>query len=567
MEKVCRKKLRRNGVATVSRSGGSIRLDGFCAVLPSLCALTVLSFFAGCLSPEQAEKDADATAERLTIAAWEKAAGVTNAFGIAYGGDPIAPLVPGTNGMVSLSLDDALRVGAKNNRQFRTHKETVFIRALELDSQEYAFSTTFSGMILGALSGDPEIVKESVSAGGDSSLVKRKLEQGAVMTGNAAVDIAKMIRDDWHSFAWTGDVTMSIPLMRGSGRDIVREPLTQAERNLVYSIWTFERYRQTFALSLAKAYFNVLKYYQNHLNSGDNVKRLEQNYSRAEMMFEAGRMDRIQTDQAKTDLLNARQTMITTKQSYQDALDDFKITLGLPPETPIELSPGELRALEERMEKLAVATEDALADYPVESEALSDAVKARRDLAVVRGGAEDASRMVKIRADALRADLSVEGGATYNGGRHYHDPDMDDSAFDSTDTDLKVRFSMPWDRRRERNQYRQALVARDRANRGYVETEDEVKNEVRSGYRDLVAKRALYGNKVEAYRTACMRVEANDLFMQSGRSSMRDILEAESALLTARNALCSAVIDWWTSDLSLRCATGGLEIRRDGTWR
>ena len=63
-----------------------------------------------------------------------------------------------------------------------------------------------------------------------------------------------------------------------------------------------------------------------------------------------------------------------------------------------------------------------------------------------------------------------------------------------------------------------------------------------------------------------MRVEANDLFMQSGRSSMRDILEAEAALLSARNALCSAVIDWWTSDFELRCATGEFKIKRDGTW-
>ena len=530
-------------------------------------AMAVLLALAGCMTPEKAERDADNAADRLAIAAWEKAMGVTNIFGIAYEGDPIAPLVPDTNGIVRLSLDDALRVGAKNNRQFRRHKETVFVRALSLDSEEYAFSTTFSGMILGALSGEPEIVKESVSAGGDSSLARRKFEQGAVMTGNAAVDIAKMIRDDWHSFAWTGDITMSIPLMRGAGRDIVREPLTQAERNLVYSIWTFERYRQTFALSLAKAYFNVLKYYQNHLNSGDNVKRLEQNYSRAEMMFEAGRMDRIQTDQAKTDLLNARQTMITTKQSYQDALDNFKMTLGLPPETPVELRAEELRTLEKRMESLAAATGDALADYPIESEALVSAVRNRRDLAVVRGETEDAERQVKIKADALRADLTVEGGASYGGGRRHHDPNVRESVYDSTDTRAKLKFSMPWDRRRERNQYRQALVSRDQALREYTESEDAVKNEVRAGYRDLVATRALYGNKVEAYRTACMRVEANDLFMQSGRSSMRDILEAESALLSARNALCSAVIDWWTSDLELRCATGDLAVGRDGTWR
>jgi outer membrane protein TolC len=357
-------------------------------------------------------------------------------------------------------------------------------------------------------------------------------------------------------------MTMSIPLLRGAGRDVVREPLTQAERNLVYAIWTFERYRQTFALSLAKAYFSVLKNLQNNRNSADNVKRLEQNYSRAAMMFEAGRMDRIQTDQAKTDLLNARQTMITTMQSYQDALDNFKMSLGLPPETPIELQDEELRALEMRMERLAADTEDALAEYPMESVALSDAVLHRRDLAVTRGEAEDAERQVKIKADALLADITVEGGATYDASRK-----RKGNVNDSTETHAQVKFSMPWDRRRERNQYRQALVTRDQAARSYTESEDSVKNEVRAGYRDLVASRALYGNKVEAYRTACMRVEANDLFMQSGRSSMRDILEAESALLSARNALCSAVIDWWTSDLELRCATGSLEIRRDGTWR
>ena len=431
-------------------SAVGVKLSAFSAipfVVAAFCA--VMLAMSGCMTPEKAEKESDITAEQLTIAAWEKAVGVTNIFGIAYEGDPIAPLVPDTNGVIRLSLDDALRVGAKNNRQFRKHKETVFVRALALDTEEYAFSTTFSGMILGALSGNPEIVKESAKVGGDSSLVKRKFEQGAVMTGNAAVDIAKMIRDDWHSFAWTGDITMSIPLMRGAGRDIVREPLTQAERSLVYSIWTFERYRQTFALSLAKAYFDVLKYYQNHLNSGDNVKRLEQNYSRAAMMFEAGRMDRIQTDQAKTDLLNARQTMITTMQSYQDALDSFKMTLGISPETPVELCAEELRLLEQRMESLAAETEDALANYPVESEALAAAVRNRRDLAVVRGGTEDTVRQVKIKADALRADLTVEGGASYNGNRRYHDPDVRESVYDSTDTSAKIKFSMPWDRRRE----------------------------------------------------------------------------------------------------------------------
>jgi len=94
-----------------------------------------------------------------------------------------------------------------------------------------------------------------------------------------------------------------------------------------------------------------------------------------------------------------------------------------------------------------------------------------------------------------------------------------------------------------------------------------VKNEVRAGYRDLTAARALYENKVEAFRVAQKRVESNALFMQSGRSSMRDILEAESALLTAQNALCSAVVEWRMCDLSLRTAMGILSVGDDGAWR
>ena len=164
----------------------------------------------------------------------------------------------------------------------------------------------------------------------------------------------------------------------------------------------------------------------------------------------------------------------------------------------------------------------------------------------------DAERDVYVAADALRADITVEGSGSYAGKRRQHKTNVDETIA----TTAKLRFSAPWDRRRERNAYRRALIALEQCRRALQESEDAIKNEVRAGYRDLVAARALYENKVEAYKTACMRVAANDLFMQSGRSSMRDILEAESALLTARNALCSAVIDWRMSDLSLRNAMG-----------
>ena len=550
----------------------------------ALLAAGLLAGLGGCLSPEKAERDADETAVALASSFWRERMGGTNDFDIARPADALAlkvaleavrrgdtnavfPRVESapalsldSNGVVRLSLNDALAVGARNNRRYQTLKESVYSKALTLDDQLYAFDSTFTGFILGALAGNPEATKASAEAGAG---VSRKFEQGATIAGNMAIDVAKMIREDWHSLGWTGDLTVNVPLLRGSGRDIVREPLTQAERDLAYAILAFARYRETYALSLAKAYFGVLRNAQTHRNSGDNEKRLEQNWKRAEMMFRAGRMDRIQTDQAKTDLLNARQTMITSLQSYEDALDSFKILLGFSPETPFALDDEELRRLEKAMEREAASSTDALAEYPSEEASLFLALQYRYDHAVVEGEMVDAERKAKVAADALRADLSVEGGVDYAAKRRQHATSIDDA----TDTKAKIRFSLPWDRRRERNAYRRALITRDQAVRAFEEDADSIKNEVRAARRALAAARVLYSNKVEAYKTACMRVEANDLFMQSGRSSMRDILEAESALLSARNALCSAVIEWWTGDLSLRTAMGSLTMGENGRWR
>ena len=549
----------------------------------ALPAAGLLACLAGCLTPEKAEKEADETAVALATAYWREQTGTTNEFNVSRPLDVLtlrialeavrqgitnsvfpriegmSPLEP-SNGVTYVSLDDALRLGARNNRKYQTLKETVYQRALTLDTERHAFDTTFSGFLVGALTGKPELTKDYAQAG---SGAKRKFEQGTTLAGNMAIDVTKMIRDDWHSFAWTGDLTATVPLLRGSGRDIVREPLTQAERNLDYALLTFERYRQTYALSIAKSYYNVLSYAQSRRNSEGNAGRLEQNWKRAEMMFKAGRMDRIQVDQARTDLLTARQSIITTQKSYENALDNFKILLGLSPDAPIALRDEELARLQEAMEAKARDQPDALSDYPAESEAQNIALTERRDLFVSRGDVIDAERAVRVSADALRADLTVEGGASYEAKRRQHKDSVDDVIA----TTAKIRFTAPWDRRKERNAYRKTLIALEQSRRALEESEDAVKNEVRAGYRDLVAARALYENKVEAYKVAQKRVESNDLFMQSGRSSMRDILEAESALLTAQNALCTAVVEWRMCDLALRTSMGILAVGDDGAWR
>ena len=536
-----------------------------------------------CMTPAKAVKESNETGMRLATELWQRQTGCTNVFDVHRPSDALTlriallaaargeqnvvfPSIPHvdpfvvSNGVIMLSLSDVMCVAARNDRSYQTMKESIFSAALNLDYQQYQFETTFSGMLLALLSGDPgtDKVKGKASAG-----AARTFENGAEIAGQLAVDVVSLLRDDWRSLGLTGDLTMALPLMRGSGRDIVREPLTQAERNLLYAFWTFEHYRQTYAVSVATSYFDVLEYAQRLRNAEDNERNLFENYRRAEMMFDAGRMQRIQVDQARSDLLDANETVIATRKSYESKFDSLKVKIGLPPEAKLALDLNGLGRLERQMERLAKTCASAVENFPDETESCRIALSERHDLFVTRYELEDEERAVKIAADALRADVTLTGSASLDRARA-----TGEHGFDGGEAwDAGLEADLPWNRRKERNAFRKQLVALEQAKRTLEEKEDAVKQSVRSGLRNLIAARASYMNQSEAVKVARLRVESNTLFLQSGRSSMRDVLEAEEALLTARNALCSAMIDWQVSDLELRRDMGVLKISEDGMWQ
>jgi outer membrane protein TolC len=143
-----------------------------------------------------------------------------------------------------------------------------------------------------------------------------------------------------------------------------------------------------------------------------------------------------------------------------------------------------------------------------------------------------------------------------------------DSSFDGDErwiTDLDT--DLPWNRRRERNVFKRQLIRYEQAQRQLEAQEDTVKLEILNGLRDLIAARLSYENQLESVKVAQLRVKSNNLFMLSGRSSMRDVLEAADALLSARNSLVSALIAWRVSDLELRRDMGVLEVYDSGLWK
>lgn len=495
--------------------------------------------------------------------------------------------------VLRLSLADALQIGARNSRAYQVRKENVFIEALRLDLERNFFRTTFTGVVSGQVISDlgpPEDVSGVVVS--PQVGFTRRLQNGAVLTGRVAVDIVKLLTGDRESsFGILADSTVTLPLLRGSGRHIVAEPLTQAERNTLYAIWDFENYKRSYAVDVAREYLTVLQLVQQVVNAEENYRRLVLSTRRAQRLSEAGRLDAIQLDQSIQQELRARERWISSRESFFRRLDSFKILIGLPPDALIELDDTELQ----RMDQIAdrILSNSAMeyepvppADAPVvlvppglgvpgplemrPDRAVEIAFANRLDFRIAEAQIFDAQRRVVVAADALGPGLNLSASGSIGsrraglGSARLPDAEL---RFDEGLYSLGATLDLPLERTAERNNYRISLINLERAVRTFQESEDNIKFAVRSTLGSLLLARESVHIQAEALTVARRRVESTELFLEAGRALMRDLLEAQEALINAQNAFTAALITYRINELVLQRDLGVLEVTHDGLWR
>jgi len=205
-------------------------------------------------------------------------------LGDHYGPAPVELPPPWQQGeTVKVTLLQALQVCARNSRDYQTAKEDLFRSALALDLERDQFRNTFAGQLKQLFrstdSGDGRVNGSRTSA---SAGVTKVFHNGAELSSAIAVDLAKLLTQD-RSSSWGvyADTSISIPLLRGSGEFVVTEPLTQAEQNLLYQVYSFERFKRTFAVRVATEYYSVLRSRQQVRNQEESYKRLVSSTRRA----------------------------------------------------------------------------------------------------------------------------------------------------------------------------------------------------------------------------------------------------------------------------------------------
>jgi outer membrane protein TolC len=252
--------------------------------------------------------------------------------------------------------------------------------------------------------------------------------------------------------------------------------------------------------------------------------------------------------------LSARSRYIIAVEGYQRNMDQFNITLGLPLGHQLNLD-------EKAMEEI-----DALGLLAVpiaEKEGFGLALTNRLDLINQIDIFEDSQRKIKIAADRLKADLNIVSSASLESERP-----TDYAEFDINDyrASVGLQLDLPIDRLLERNAYRSSLLAFERQIRTLALFLDNVRNAIREDLRTLEQARQNYEIQRVAQDLAGRRVDNMRILQQAGQAIIRDVLDAQSDLLSANNAVTLTLLNYHLTRLRLLRDLGIMKSDDEKFW-
>jgi outer membrane protein TolC len=492
----------------------------------------------GCLyQPEPNKQAADADVYEILDGTTKKVTGEERPFAVERPVDTLRKQLQANAYPVTLTLAQALDVAAENNRDYQTQKERLYLAALNLTRTQNDFAWRWAGGGSATLDGEAELAdtaRLSDDLGGSANSV-----YGTRVVGSF---VQTFLRSVLSGGSFDGgsilDLTITQPLLRTAGRRVAREPLTQAERNVIYALRDYERFRAQFVVQLASDYWNITRQMRDLVNVEANYERLRNLRTQVQALFDAGRRTVTDLGRSQQDVLTADAQRVSAAIRLQAALDRYKLLLGLPTAAQLQLDIGELDAL----------VEQGVSPIELPEERAIDLSLTRRyDHLTTIDSVADAGRRVFVAEDALnlQLDLTTNVQVPSESGKGL---DLDWSRINwraGFDLDLALN------RVPSRNVYRAALITFDQAIRAREQSEDQLTFNVRNSLRNIQAALQTFRIQTTAVDVADSRVQATTDLYDAGRIQVLEKLDAQRSLLNAQLARNAAIVDFSIARLQL----------------
>jgi hypothetical protein len=317
-----------------------------------------------------------------------------------------------------LTLDQAAELAMFNSREYQDHRESLYLAALPVTQERFSFMAQFfaaeEAIRAYSASGTPEGKTNNWSLRNGTGLSK-VLPTGALLLVNFSNETVFDFLSPKKTVS-TSNLNFNAiqPLLRGGGEAVALESLTSAERNLLYAIRSYARFRKELYVEIASAnggsisggsfqptgvlsssssggsgrigglgitpgvipaaattiagpivppsspgslalspaitptpagYLNtMLQKIQVYIDQQD-IDVLSGILKRYRGLLEGDLVGPLQVQSVEQQLLAGRTTLLTDQQKYLQALDSFKIEIGVPTKLSIEMDDSVLRPL------------------------------------------------------------------------------------------------------------------------------------------------------------------------------------------------------------------------------
>ncbi len=467
------------------------------------------------------------------------------ADGLTEEGAPVDPPRP-------FAISDALSYAMNHSRRYQTEKELLYLSALDLTLERHLWTPRFVQSVLSLDHDEADAINshDQTFTAVANLAIEQRLPYGGEVTARV---LSSLMRDIGENIALgeTGQLVIEgrIPLLRGAGRTAY-ESRYRAERELVYAVRSFERFRREFLVEIATDFFDLLSR-KTQIESANNLAaRMRTVFRREKALVDADRNLQFDADRARNSMLTAQDSAQVARENFETALDFFKIRLGMLTRENIDLV-DEMLDLNDPGVSVREATEAAIG-Y-------------RLDLTTARDRVDDARRAVEVARNNLLPQVDLRAGMTTD-----TDPTrLNTQSFDSEHTrwSAGVEVEIPLERKRERNDYRGALVALRRAERNYEEFRDTVRLEVRRAVRRIASAKSTMMIQAERIRINEFRAAMAQAKLDAGENvSMLDVVDAQEDLTRARNDSAASLSDFRRAVLEFLRDSGTLRAGDDGVW-
>ena len=243
-------------------------------------------------------------------------------------------------GEVELDKQLAVDMALLHNRGFQTQVEQLHSAALGLSANRFEYELNWFGGSDTSFSASGDGVEANRDLGVANQLgFNKNFASGAQLATNIANSFTWQLGGTNNPNFGSGNLLVNLtqPLLRGAFRHVRTESLTQAERNLLYSVRDFARFRRQFYLDIVSRYLDLLSQAQSLRNEEENLANLERNLDEHNLLLVLEKVSPIQVDQVFQNYQLGRLQLINSQQGFQTSLDQFKFQLGLPAKVKLKL--------------------------------------------------------------------------------------------------------------------------------------------------------------------------------------------------------------------------------------